>query len=172
MKKKIKAKLNVDLGCGFNKQPGFVGMDKRDVEGVDIVHDLEKFPWPIDDESCATLIASHLIEHIKPWLQIDFMNEAWRILEVGGIFAISTPYAESFGYLQDPTHCAPWNEATVAYFCAGTGLYNVYRPRPWMINIDRNGRLVFFFSKRGNMEFVFKKLSIEDGERMVQNGKI
>ena len=127
----IKPKIHLDVGCGFNKNPGFIGMDKRAVDGVDIVHDAEVLPWPIKDESCAVVVMSHLIEHIKPWLQIDVINECWRVLEVGGQLAIATPYATSFGYSQDPTHCSPWNEATPTYFWPGSPLYEVYRPKPW-----------------------------------------
>ncbi len=77
-------KIRLDIGCGFNKQPGFIGIDKRDITGVDIVHDIEVIPWPIDDNACAIAVMSHLIEHIKPWLQIDILNECWRVLECGG----------------------------------------------------------------------------------------
>lgn len=166
-----KQKTLLDVGCGFNKQPGFIGMDKRAVDGVDIVHDVELFPWPLGDGTCAVVVASHLIEHIKPWLQVDFMNEVWRVLEVGGVFAMSTPYADSFGYKQDPTHCAPWNEATVEYFCAGTFLYEVYRPKPWALDIGPDNRPKFYFNKKENMEVVFKKLTVEDGERVCNHGK-
>ena len=121
-------KILLDVGCGFNKQPGYMGMDKRPVDGVDIVHDAEYFPWPLDDECCSVVVMSHLIEHIKPWLQLDIMNESWRVLEAGGFLFIATPYATSFGYSQDPTHCSPWNEATVDYFTPGQALYEVYRP--------------------------------------------
>lgn len=129
--KKIKPLINLDVGCGFNKNPGFIGMDKRKVDGVDIVHDAEIIPWPLKGESCAVVVMSHLIEHIKPWLQIDVIDECWRVLEVGGQLAIATPYATSFGYSQDPTHCSPWNEATPTYFWPDHPLYQVYRPKPW-----------------------------------------
>ena len=162
----------LDVGCGFNKQPGFTGMDKREVDGVDIIHDVEVVPWPIAAESCAVIVMSHLIEHIKPWLQIDVMDEAWRVLEVGGILAIATPHGESGGYLQDPTHCSPWTEATVEYFCDGTGLYEVYRPKPWQIDFGPDKQLKFFYSKRANLEVVYKKLTVAEGERMRKNGKI
>lgn len=159
----IKQKIFLDVGCGFNKQTGWIGMDKRAVEGVDIMHDAEFFPWPIDDEACAVILLSHLIEHIKPWLQIDFINECWRVLEPDGKLVITTPYATSFGYCQDPTHCTPWNEATPAYFIADPTckhysevLYNVYRPRPW-----REERL--YWDVKTNMEIVLAKIS-ENGE--------
>ena len=95
--------LRLDLACGSNKQPGFTGVDVRDVEGVDIVHDLEKFPWPFEDESVGLAIASHYIEHLKPWLSIAFMDEVWRILIPGGTFCASTPYGGSRTFLASAT---------------------------------------------------------------------
>jgi len=127
----VKQKLRLDVGCGFNKQKGFTGMDKRKVDGVDIVHDAEVFPWPLPDCSCAVVVMSHLVEHIKPWLQIDLMNECWRVLVPDGLLMIATPYATSFGYYQDPTHISPWNEATPTYFIKDQPLYQIYRPKPW-----------------------------------------
>lgn len=159
MKKKkrtIVQKMLLDVGCGHNKQAGYIGMDKRAVDGVDIIHDAEYLPWPIDDDSCAVITMSHLIEHIKPWLQIDVINECWRVMEMGGLLFIATPYATSFGYSQDPTHCAPWNEATPEYFCPDHPLYQVYRPRPW-----KKERLVY--DKRFNIELAIRKIA-EGGE--------
>lgn len=59
--------IKLDVGCGSNKQPGgFVGMDARPLDGVDIVHNLEKFPWPLPDESVSFATAAHILEHINP----------------------------------------------------------------------------------------------------------
>lgn len=59
--------VKIDLGCGETKQPGWVGVDFRDVPGVDIVQDLTKFPWTnIPDESASVVMTSHLLEHINP----------------------------------------------------------------------------------------------------------
>ncbi len=105
--KKYNQGIKLDLGCGENKQEGFVGIDIRKLKGVDIVHDLEKFPYPLPDECASLAIASHLVEHINPHkgVFIDFMNEVWRLLKPNGEFIIGTPYAGSPGYYQDPTHC-------------------------------------------------------------------
>lgn len=63
---KSKSGIRLDIGCGANKMQGFVGMDYRPLEGVDIVHDVQLFPWPIPTESVQTAIASHMLEHISP----------------------------------------------------------------------------------------------------------
>ncbi|UCH07499.1 MAG: hypothetical protein JSV55_00415, partial [Deltaproteobacteria bacterium] len=38
---------NLDIGCGPAKADGFIGLDIRDLPGVDLVHDLNEIPWPI-----------------------------------------------------------------------------------------------------------------------------
>ena len=122
----IKKGIMLDIGCGGNKQPSFTGMDRRELPGVDIVHDLEVFPYPLEDESCLTIVGSHIVEHIKPWLMLDFMNELWRILIPGGQLALSMPYGVSYGFVQDPTHCNSVNEATWTYFDPDHPLYQIY----------------------------------------------
>jgi len=130
---KVKPRFLLDVGCGFQKQKGFTGMDKRRVPGVDIVHDIEHFPWPIASGAVHLVVMTHVVEHIKPWLQIQMMDECCRILEPNGALLIKTPYGGSHRYYQDSTHCTPWVEETVMYFCVGSLLYEVYKPKPWKL---------------------------------------
>jgi len=58
--------VSIDLGCGAHKQDGFLGVDMLDLPGVDVVHNLCVFPWPLPDECASLVMASHLIEHINP----------------------------------------------------------------------------------------------------------
>ena len=148
--------FRLDIGCGGNKQKGFLGMDKRELPGVDVVHDLEVFPYPLEDESCLLIVGSHIVEHIKPWLMIPFMDELWRLLKPGGQLALSTPYAGSPGYWQDPTHCNGCNEATWHYFDPRFGLYEIYRPKPWKIS---DGFPVWQVT--GNLEIVMEKINAD-----------
>lgn len=153
--KKYNQGIKLDLGCGAAKQNGFVGLDNRKLPGVDIVQNLEKFPWPLPDECASLAIASHLVEHINPHggVFIRFMDEVWRVLKYGGQFMISTPYAGSSGYWQDPTHCNGCNEITWAYFDpieVNGVLYKIYKPKPWKITFSS-------WSQNGNMEIVLKK---------------
>lgn len=147
--------IKLDLACGANKQPGFVGIDIRELPGVDIVHDLEKVPWPLPNECANLAMASHLVEHINPHggVFLRFMDECWRVLKYNGQFVISTPYAGSPGFWQDPTHCNGCNEMTWAYFDpieAGGHLYKIYKPKPWKI-------LSCTWSAIGNMEIILEK---------------
>lgn len=157
---KEKSGIRLDIGCGSNKNPGFVGIDMLDLPGVDIIHDLEETPWPLPDESVIMATASHVLEHINPHkgVFINVMNEIWRVLKPGGQFAFVVPHASSHGYQQDPTHCNMINETTMHYFAplSSTQLYNFYRPKPW--KIERQ-----FFNPNTNIEVLLTKLP-EDTE--------
>ena len=141
----------VDLGCGNFKVEGFDGVDKRQLPGVNILHDLEKFPWPFKEESCSILLAHGLINVIKPWETINFFDECWRILEFNGAFVANAAYAGSLESYLDPMACSFWREETLYCFLADTALYKVYTPKPWRadvvsVNIDKTD-IKFLFRK-------------------------
>jgi hypothetical protein len=126
---KSKAGIRLDLGCGQKKQgPEWVGVDYRQLPGVDIVHDLEVFPWPLPSNCANTVAITHVIEHIKPWLFMQFMAEVHRVCQPETQVFISGPYGIGFHYVQDPTHCNPINEATYFYWDDKSVLWNVYKP--------------------------------------------
>lgn len=162
------AGIRLDIGCGRNKQPGWIGMDFQPLDGVDIVWDLTKFPWPLESDSVLVAQASHVLEHIPPEapdprlvglvqllldkgvitrdemaayigepnpgpLFVRFMDEAWRVLKVGGEFAIVVPHGWSSGYVQDPTHVNPINENTWLYFAKDHPFRQFYSCKPWSI---------------------------------------
>jgi predicted SAM-dependent methyltransferase len=106
--------LKLDLACGVNKQPGYVGVDITEAPGVDLVYDLTKFPWPWEDDSIDGLYASHYLEH-TPDL-IAFMNECHRILKKGCALHTVSPYYTSVRCWQDPTHVRAISEKTADYF--------------------------------------------------------
>jgi predicted SAM-dependent methyltransferase len=126
--------MKVDIGCGQQKPGGWTGMDRRDVDGVDVVHDWLDIPWPFDDGEVDTLRASHVLEHVCPLRIIEWMNEAWRVLKPQGRLYISLPHAGTDGFYQDPTHCLQANAATWRYFDPDHALYRVYQPKPWRIH--------------------------------------
>lgn len=154
---KSKAGIHLDIGCGERKQKGFVGMDIRELPGVDIVWDAEKFPYPIPDDSCLQVLLSHLWEHIEPKNRIKLMDEIWRIMKPDGQLLISAPYYLSFGAYQDPTHYPCPNEATFTYFDPKFPLYEIYKPKPW--KLVRNN-----YALNGNLEVILEALKDEQGQ--------
>lgn len=108
----------VDIACGQRKKEGYVGIDRVADIGVDLVHDLEQYPWPFDDESIYEFHCSHFVEHVKDL--VKFMEEAWRCLMPGGTIEITAPYYTSVRAWQDPTHVRGITDVTFAYFCKDT----------------------------------------------------
>lgn len=53
----------------------------------------------------------------------------------GAEFMIAAPYGTSPGFIQDPTHCNPVNEATFGYFdpMHKSRLWRIYKPKPWYV---------------------------------------
>lgn len=123
----------LDLGCGDHKEKRAIGMDKRALPGIDIVHDIETFPWPLPDGVCYRILASHLFEHIKPWLMLELMDECWRVMKDHGQLLVVMPYPGSPRFYQDPTHIKAWNETTPLYFSCAHELWNIYKPKCWEI---------------------------------------
>lgn len=119
--------MKLEIGCGRSKTPGFVGMDRFAFAEVDIVHELETFPWPlpnsrepIPDSSVSEIRASHVLEHVRDLTGV--MEEACRILEPGGLFTIVVPYYKHEGAFADPTHVRFFTERTFHYFTEGEPL--------------------------------------------------
>lgn len=143
----------LDVGCRDRKEPNWLGIDWKLHPGVDIVHDLEKFPYPVPDGSCITIKAAHVAEHIHPRLFFSWMDEMWRMLRPGGQLVMSAPYAGSIGYWGDPTHVNGITEVTFQHFDPDLPLYGAYAPKPW--NIEHaawqvNGNIEAVLRKRGN----------------------
>lgn len=105
-------KLNV--ACGQQKQEGFIGIDKVKTDAVDIIHNLESYPWPFEDNSVDEIICSHFIEHVDN--QILFMDELYRIMKQGAKATIIAPYYTSMRAIQDPTHKRSICEASFLYY--------------------------------------------------------
>jgi len=99
--------VKLDLGCGKRKKEGFVGVDTRAFEGVDIVCDLGNERWPWDDGSVDEAHCSHMIEHLTATQRVHFVNELHRVLKVGGQCQLIFPHALSERAYGDVTHQWP-----------------------------------------------------------------
>ena len=108
--------IKLDIACGSRKREGFVGIDAASIPGVDIVHDLEIFPWPIESESVEEAHVAHYVEHTRDL--IAFMNELYRVMRPGAVCTVIAPYYTSIRAWRDPTHTRAISEETFLYFDA------------------------------------------------------
>lgn len=76
--------------------------------GADIIHDLETYPWPLDDSSFDAVHAYCVLEHLGR--QGDYVSffalfaEIYRVLEPGGLLYGICPSRESRWAWGDPSH--------------------------------------------------------------------
>ena len=94
----------LDLGCGNNKVKNSIGMDKVELEGVDVVHDLLSIPYPFEENSFKVIYLRHVIEHFKIEDINIILSECYRILSLNGKLIITVPHAFSVAAYTDITH--------------------------------------------------------------------
>lgn len=95
--------ISLDLGCGhFKKNPGWIGIDMLDIEGVDIVGDVYEVIRLFPDNSVDEIHAFHFFEHIPdvPALLMD-LN---RVLKQTGFIEVVVPHFSNPYYYSDYTH--------------------------------------------------------------------
>ena len=127
--------IKLDVCCGQYKHEGYVGMDKRAMEGVDIVHDVQVFPWPVEDNSCelVTMLLSWCC--IEPKYRLQLMDEFWRITAKDGRLGIADQYYTGDRAQHDPISYSCPNEWTFLYYDPSHEKYKVYELKPWHIII-------------------------------------
>ena len=131
-------KLN--LGCGSRPLPWHVNVDIEEMPGVDIVHDLEKRPWPFADEYADEITGVDIFEHVYD--STGFMRECTRILKPGGILSLRTCYYKSENAYTDPDHKRFCTERSFEYWVKGTEFNDYYGPAKALKASD--GTLILF----------------------------
>jgi SAM-dependent methyltransferase len=104
----------LNIGCGHEPRSGWVNLDVAPLPGVDVVHDLDRIPWPFADGSFTEIEMINVLEHLPDTMVA--MAELYRILSPGGRVTIRVPYWNSPAAVADPTHKKMFNEETFDFF--------------------------------------------------------
>lgn len=142
----VSATRTLDVGCGINKFPGSIGIDRNPRTRADVLCDLDHFPYPLRDNSFQSLRAVHVIEHVS--YVIRAMEEFHRLVRPGGRVLIVTPHYTDFSSFCDPTHKWHLNSFSFRYFGkddAGFGYYSAARFREVSVHV----RLLAFWRYLG-----------------------
>lgn len=106
--------IKLNLGCGPDKKEGYIGIDRTALPTVAVVHDLDVYPYPFEDNSVDEVYCSHILEHL-----VDFnktMEELWRICKPNALIAVKGPYYKHQLAYGDPTHKHFFTERTFDVF--------------------------------------------------------
>ncbi len=113
MKKTLEMK-KLNIGCGNEIKDGYLNVDFVKQPGVDLVVDLEKFPWPFKDNTFEEVYASHVLEHVVDLIKT--MKEIHRISKKGAKIVIRGPHFSCGVSYRDPTHKRFFSYFTFEYF--------------------------------------------------------
>ena len=138
----------VDVGCGYKKQAGFIGIDISSSSNADIIHDIRN-GMPFCNESVKYIRAHSVLEHLDTDEFIQIMKEFWRVLTKDGVLEVLVPYGGDEIAFKDPTHKKFFSMSTFSYFRKKNEkdrLYNLPTFDDFEIKIigSRSTREIFF----------------------------
>lgn len=114
----------LDVGCGINKYPGAIGIDRIPGTRADVLCELDHFPYPFRDNSFDEVRAIHVIEHVSDVIRT--IEEFHRLVHDGGEVVIVTPHYTDFSSFCDPTHKWHLNSFSLRYFGEKHGGFGYY----------------------------------------------
>ena len=103
----------LNVGCGMDIRKDWINLDLHKLQGVDVVHNIEKIPWPFKNDYFDEIECFHVLEHVE---YIPIMEEAYRILKKNGIIRIAVPHFTSQYSFIDPTHRKLFSIRTFDFF--------------------------------------------------------
>ncbi len=113
------APVIIELGCGDKAKAfaddGRIGIDRVDLDHVDIVADLEKGLSFLPDACADEIHARSLFEHISKFDQL--LKEVMRVLKSDGRCRLMVPHFSNPYHYSDPTHVRFFGLYSFYYYC-------------------------------------------------------
>lgn len=109
----------LDIGCGRNKRPGTIGVDRNPRTAADVLADVNRGGLPFRQNSIQSISLIHVVEHLASVVEI--LEEAHRVLQPGGRLLIETPHCSDASSFADPTHRWHLNSLSFRYFTEESG---------------------------------------------------
>ena len=132
----------INLGCGTDIRDNFINVDKFPLNGIDVVHNLSKFPWPFNNGQFDEAIMINVLEHLPD--TIAAIEELWRILEVGGKATIRVPYWNCRDAYIDPTHRKYFHQESLNFY--DPSKYQC-KKRPYLANARFTIKEITYFTR-------------------------
>lgn len=91
MTKAPPALIKLNLGCRKTRIPGFLNVDIRAEQDVDIVANACDLRGKVQSGTCAEVYASNILEHFPMTHTVEVLREWCRVLAPGGKLWLSVP---------------------------------------------------------------------------------
>ena len=101
--------MKLNLGCGKDLREGYVNIDIVDYGG-NIIHNLNSYPYPFEDNTFEEIYASHVLEHLNNFH--DAVTELYRISRPGANIIVYAPFFLNTKYFGEPDHKIPFSIRT------------------------------------------------------------
>ena len=105
-------KLN--LGCGKDIKKDWINLDSVKLKGVNLIHDINKFPYPFKNNEFDEILCSHILEHVDDIIKT--LRELHRITKNKGKIRIRSPHFSSGVGYWDLTHRRLFSYFSFDYF--------------------------------------------------------
>lgn len=100
-------KVILNIGCGKTRIPNSIGVDTVKIpDYVDVQWDLNKTPYPFENNYADEIHCYHVLEHLEN--PLDVLHEFHRILKKNGKIYMRVPHFSSLGAFTDITHKRPY----------------------------------------------------------------
>ncbi len=106
--------LRFDFGSGPNPRKGCYSIDQFQLDGVDIIADLNEPLESLPDNCAEYVFSSHAMEHVEQLLPL--IAELHRITRPEGLIEIVVPHFSNPLAYSDPTHVRYFGLYTMNYF--------------------------------------------------------
>ena len=120
------SKNKLNLGAGKDILSGFLNHDIADLPGINSIHDLNKYPWPWEENSFDEILAMDILEHLnfmKAMEELIAFNQTGKLqqglleplrayidpltsaasMSIASIFNVDSPYYKERGYYSKAT---------------------------------------------------------------------
>ena len=125
--------MKINLGAGNLIQEGYLNHDLvPHRKEIDYVFDLNKFPYPLLDNSCEEVKMWDVLEHLDDVIAV--MNELWRVIKPDGKLDLKLCGWKNESYWIDVTHKRAFHQKSMDYFDPDTEIgkeYSYYTTKKW-----------------------------------------
>jgi len=107
-------KISLNLGAGNQKIPGFYNVDLVELDGVDIIANLEEPLDKLADDSVSRIYSNQTFEHVRDLFGL--LSEINRVCVDGAQCEIIVPHFANPYFHSDPTHVRQFGLFSMHYF--------------------------------------------------------